>query len=181
MRIHGNRQLKTLPGLTTRPTTARVREALFQIWQRDIINCTWLDICAGNGTMSTEALCRGAKLVVGIDNSPLACEIIRENWQKVIKPGQDFRILRGNVEKILPTLTGQKFERIYFDPPYQSQLYQPVISAIAQYQLLTPTGELAVEHDPQRPDICVPGLEIYRKKIYGKSAISFYLPVEFKQ
>ncbi|NES84802.1 MAG: hypothetical protein F6K10_27200, partial [Moorea sp. SIO2B7] len=69
MRIYGNRQLKTLPGRSTRPTSARVREALFNIWQGTILDCRWLDLCAGNGSMGAEALCRGAKMVVGIEQS----------------------------------------------------------------------------------------------------------------
>ena len=54
MRIYGNRQLKTLPGQATRPTSARVREALFNIWQGEITGCCWLDLCAGNGSMGAE-------------------------------------------------------------------------------------------------------------------------------
>ena len=62
MRIYGNRQLKTLPGQITRPTPARVREAVFNIWQGSVENCRWLDLCAGSGSMGAEALCRGAVL-----------------------------------------------------------------------------------------------------------------------
>ena len=68
MRIYGNRQLKTVPGQRTRPTSARVREALFNILARSrITGCRWLDLCAGNGSMGAEALCRGASKVVGIE------------------------------------------------------------------------------------------------------------------
>lgn len=50
MRIYGNRPIKTLAGQLTRPTTARVREALFNIWQQKLSGCRWLDLCAGNGS-----------------------------------------------------------------------------------------------------------------------------------
>ena len=79
LRIYGNRQLKTVPGQTTRPTTGRVREALFNIWQGSISGCHWLDICAGNGVMGAEALCRGAAAVVGIEQAGLACRTIQQN------------------------------------------------------------------------------------------------------
>ncbi|HBB35173.1 MAG TPA: 16S rRNA (guanine(966)-N(2))-methyltransferase RsmD [Cyanobacteria bacterium UBA9273] len=179
MRIYGNRQLKTLPGQTTRPTAARVREAIFNIWQGAIANCRWLDLCAGNGSMGAEALCRGALLVVGIDKWGKACTIIQQNWERVAQPGQEFRVLRGDVVERLNTLTGQKFDRIYFDPPYSSDLYQPVLEAIARDRLLADSGELAVEHSPHywmaQP---IPTLEICREKVYGNTAVTFYRPLQ---
>jgi 16S rRNA (guanine966-N2)-methyltransferase len=174
MRIYGNRQLKTLPGLATRPTPARVREALFNIWQGSIPGCRWLDVCAGSGSMGAEALCRGAARVVGIEGSSAAYRIIKENWQKVAQPQQDWQLLRGDVRKRLPSLAGQQFDRIYFDPPYASGLYNPVLGAIAQYQLLDSEGELAVEHNPKATVIEVSGLTIIRQKVYGNTAVTFY-------
>ena len=175
MRIYGNRQLQTLPGLATRPTSARVREAIFNIWQSEISGCHWLDLCAGNGSMGAEALCRGAKEVIGIEQSARACKIIQQNWQKFSQPQQKFTVLRGDVRKRLATLQGQQFDRIYFDPPYASELYRPVLDAIAQLHLLHPTAELAVEHNPsQWQTISVHGLEIVREKVYGNTAVTFY-------
>ena len=163
MRIYGNRQLKTLPGQATRPTPARVREALFNIWRGSISGCRWLDLCAGNGSMGAEALCRGAKVVVGIEQSGRACSIIRQNWQSLASSEQ-YQILRGDVLMRLKTLYGQHFDRIYFDPPYASDLYQPVLEAIAQYSILAPGGEMAVEHTPKWQAVEIPGLEICREK-----------------
>lgn len=178
MRIHGNRQLKTLPGLATRPTPARVREAVFNIWQGKIASCRWLDLCAGSGAMGAEALCRDAALVLGIEQSSRACAIIQQNWQRVAQPEQKFQVLRGDVVQRLKNLFGQQFDRIYFDPPYASNLYQPVLTAIAQYQLLAPSGELAVEHNPNAETLQhIPTLEICREKIYGNTAVTFYRPV----
>lgn len=175
LRIYGNRQLKTLSGLDTRPTPARVREAVFNIWQGEIPGCRWLDLCAGAGAMSAEALCRGAAEVVAIEKSDRACSVIRENLQKVAGSEQSFHLLRGDVVQRLKTLAGQQFDRIYFDPPYASDLYQPVLEAIAHYQLLAEGGELAVEHSPDRlPVEAVPELEICRQKVYGNTALTFY-------
>lgn len=148
MRIYGNRQLKTLPGLETRPTSARVREAVFNIWQGAIAQCRWLDLCAGTGAMGAEALCRGASLVVGIDIKGKACSIMQQNWRQVAQPEQTFQVIRGDVVGRLKTLADQQFDRIYFDPPYASDLYNPVLDAIAHYQLLADQGELAVEYSP---------------------------------
>lgn len=174
LRIHGNRPLKTLPGLDTRPTPARVREAVFNIWQGAIENCRWLDLCAGSGAMGAEALSRGAALVVGIEQSARACAVIRQNWQGIARPGQQFQIWRGDVVQQLSRLHGQTFDRIYFDPPYASGLYLPVLEAIATRHLLTTTGEIAVEHSPDRSLPVPAGLVQYRQKVYGNTSVSFY-------
>ena len=175
MRIYGNRQLKTLPGQATRPTSARVREALFNIWQGEIAGCRWLDICAGNGSMGAEALCRGASEVVGIEKNGRACTIIKQNWQQVAKPEQKFKVMRGDAIAKLKNLAGEKFDRIYFDPPYDSYLYLPVLKAIANYQLLSPTGKIAVEHNPKLWSAAeIPGLQIMRAKTYGNTTLTFY-------
>ncbi|MGB3534168.1 MAG: 16S rRNA (guanine(966)-N(2))-methyltransferase RsmD [Microcoleaceae cyanobacterium] len=176
LRIYGNRRLQTLPGTLTRPTLARVREAVFNIWQNQIAGCRWLDLCSGCGSMGAEALCRGATEAIAIEQSPQACRIIQQNWQQVASNEQNFKIIRGNVTTKLKTLAGQKFDRIYFDPPYQSHLYQPVLNAIAQFQLLAVEGEIAVEHHPKRWDIPdINQLEICRQKVYGNSAVTFFI------
>jgi len=177
LRIHGNRLLKTLPGAATRPTPGRVREALFNIWQGKVEGCRWLDLCTGSGAMGAEALCRGAALVVGIEQSSQACEIIQQNWRQVAKAHQTFQVIRGDVVEQLGKLSGQEpFDRIYFDPPYASDLYEPVLEAIARQNLLAPNGELAVEHSPGR---ILPGaidfLQMSRQKTYGNTAVTFYL------
>jgi 16S rRNA (guanine(966)-N(2))-methyltransferase RsmD len=125
--------------------------------------------------MGAEALCRGAAMVVGIEQDPRACAVVEQNWRQVAKPDQRIQLLRGDVVKRLETLAGQEFDRIYFDPPYASGLYEPVLSAIARLDLLAPDGEMAVEHSPdfQAPDI--PGLQIVRQKRYGNTALLFYL------
>ncbi|ACK71484.1 methyltransferase [Gloeothece citriformis PCC 7424] len=175
MRIYGNRILKTIPGQLTRPTSGKVREALFNIWQGTITDCRWLDLCAGNGSMGAEALCRGAKEVVAIEQYGRACDIIKQNWQQIANPPQQFHVIRGDVLTKMSSLAGKKFDRIYFDPPYKSDLYQPVLEAIATYEILDETGEMAVEHDPKLwQAIAIPGLAICREKIYGNTALTFY-------
>ena len=178
IRIYGNRELKTLPGLETRPTPARVRQAVFNIWQGSIAGCRWLDLCSGSGAMGAEALCRDALIVVGIERSSAACTTIDQNWLKVTGESQKFQLLRGDVLKRLADLTGQKFDRIYFDPPYAGELYQPVLAAIDRHELLAPMGEIAVEHSPN-PQISslpatLPTLELCQYKAYGNTAVSFY-------
>jgi 16S rRNA (guanine966-N2)-methyltransferase len=174
LRIYGNRLLTTLPGEDTRPTAARVREALFNMWQGKIDGCRWLDLCTGSGAMGAEALCRGAAQVVGIEQSAAACKVIEQNWQQVARPDQHYQLRRGDVMSQVTRLTGQQFDRIYFDPPYSSGLYNPVLAVIGIGQLLAPGGELAVEHSPRRVPEVATGLVVVRTKVYGRSALTFF-------
>ncbi len=176
MRIYGNRPIKTLPGPQTRPTTGKVRMALFNIWRGGIDGSHWLDLCAGNGTMGGEALCRGADRVMAIEQSGKVCGIIKENWQKLAKPEQNWSVLRGDVLKLLPTLKGQNFDWIYFDPPYAGNLYSPVLAMVEELGLLKTTGEIAVEYDQQHwhPPESIGSLELIRQKKYGLSCLAFY-------
>ena len=174
LRISGNRPLKTLGGQNTRPTLARVREAVFNIWQGKITDCRWLDLCAGTGSMGAEALCHGAAFVLGIEKSGRACRIIQQNWEQIAQPEQHFQVMRADVITQLGKLTTEPFDQIYFDPPYDSDLYQPVLSAIVQHHLLATTGEIAVEHRPNQTPDPIAGLEICRQKVYGNTALTFY-------
>ncbi|TAF50767.1 MAG: 16S rRNA (guanine(966)-N(2))-methyltransferase RsmD, partial [Oscillatoriales cyanobacterium] len=179
-------------GDRTRPTPSRVRESLFDIWRGKIAESRWLDICAGSGSMGAEALCRGVASAVAIEQFGRACQLIEANWYKVKRDEQTIQVLRGDAKRSLATLAGASFDLIYFDPPYASSLYQPVLDAIVQFDLLTDDGEVAVEHDRDREDVPLirlspsdpvdsdPGqssaklLESYRTKVYGRTAISFF-------
>jgi 16S rRNA (guanine966-N2)-methyltransferase len=176
IRIYGNRQLRVPEGLATRPTPAMVRQAVFNIWQRKMRGGRWLDLCAGSGAMTAEALCRGVAVAVAIEQSQQTSLLIQQNCQKL--PGAEgLQLLTGTVQRWLPTLAGQQFDLIYCDPPYQSQLYGEVLAAIEQSDLLAPAGELALEHGADRDlaaELQPTQLEVCRQKHYGSVALTFY-------
>lgn len=175
MRLRGKQTIQTVAGLETRPTASRVREAIFNIWQFEIVGCRWLDLCAGTGAMGAEALCRGAAEVVGIEQAGRACTVIGQNWNKLARPEQQVQILQMDVLRGLAQLKGQQFDRIYFDPPYACDFYERVIAAIATHSLLTPTGVLAVEHHKRKVlPKTVSGLSATQTRYYGTTALAFY-------
>jgi 16S rRNA (guanine966-N2)-methyltransferase len=173
LRIHGNRLLKTLDSAETRPTASKVRQALFNIWQGTVDDCRWLDLCAGSGAMGAEALCRGAREVVAVELTPESIAVIKQNWQQVAHADQKWQVHRGDVVKQLSRLR-EPFDRIYFDPPYESDLYTPVLRSIATHNILSLEGEMAVEHNSHRKLGDLPGLTVCRYKAYGKTALTFY-------
>ena len=184
VRIYGNRAIKTLPGETTRPTSSRVREALFNIWHGRVLGARWLDLCAGSGAMGAEALCRGATEAFGIEKSGAACRVVQENWQKVANLDQTFTVVRGDVVRQLAQLAAQvqsgarpPFDLAYFDPPYAGSLYEPVLKRVSG--CLSDRAEIAVEYNealwqPQVP----PDLEIVKEKRYGSTQLLFLRPLD---
>lgn len=175
VRIYGNREIKTLPGEATRPTSSRVREALFNIWQGRVSGCRWLDLCAGSGAMGAEALCRGAAEVVGIEKSGAACRIVRQNWQKVAKSEQRFQVIQSDVVRQMKQLVepGSLFDCVYFDPPYAGELYGPVIAQLAD--CLSDRAEAAIEYSDAhwQPHDLPENLEIVKSKRYGSTSLLF--------
>jgi 16S rRNA (guanine966-N2)-methyltransferase len=154
-----------------------VREAVFNIWQFEIAGCRWLDLCAGTGAMGAEALCRGASVVVGIEQAGRACSVIEKNWKKLARSDQRIQILQMDVRQALGQLAGQQFDRIYFDPPYASDLYEDTIATIATQNFLSATGVLAVEHHKFKvlPQKCG-SIEAVQTRRYGTTALTFYKP-----
>jgi 16S rRNA (guanine966-N2)-methyltransferase len=182
LRLRGKQQILSVPGQSTRPTASRVREAVFNIWQFEIQDCRWLDLCAGTGAMGAEALCRGAAVVVGVEHDRRACGIIRQNWQKLAQPSQQFRVLQIDALKGVESLRGQQFDRIYLDPPYASELYLPLLEAIATHSLLSPEGQLAVESKKhKRLPSQVGSMQVTQIRSYGRTEITFYQPFQNTQ
>jgi 16S rRNA (guanine966-N2)-methyltransferase len=174
LRIYGNRLLRTPNGQQTRPTLGRVRTAVFGRWLSMVENAHWLDLCAGAGTMGAEALVRGAESALGIEFSQNAAKIATENWER-IAPG------KGTIWKLdvligLERLRNRKFDLVYFDPPYKSDLYLPVLEAVDRLNLLAEEGELAAEHDRRLTNLPEQIGTLIRVdyRVYSDTAISYY-------
>ncbi len=161
----------------TRPTSSKVRQALFNIWQGNLENTSYLDLCAGTGAIGAQALLEGAKEVVGIEINRHACLKIQQSWQKISSLEQSFRVIQGDILSKIHILKNQKFDFIYFDPPYQSGLYESVLELIILLNLLDEYSELAVEHNPkfwQAPP-SLNSLSMIRQKQYGDTFLSFFV------
>jgi len=164
--------IKTLSGLATRPTPSKVRAAVFNIWQWKIRRSHWLDICSGSGAMSAEALVKGVSSVTAIEISRTSCNLIQQNLEKICKPDQSFKIHCGDAIKVLPMLSPHEFDLIYFDPPYQSSLYEPVLEIIPA--LMSPDAVIAVEHSRDRQLESTFNLQAIDQRIYGQTSVSFF-------
>ena len=126
--------LKTLPGLDTRPTTDRIKETLFNILQPEIPDCRFLDLFSGSGAIGIEALSRGAASAVFVEKNPRACACIRDNLS-FTKLADSGKLLNVDVLTALRMLEKEPaFDCIFMDPPYGKGLEQEILTYISSHR-----------------------------------------------
>lgn len=123
------RRLETLPGDATRPTGEKVKESLFSAIQFDIEGRRVLDLFAGSGQLGIEALSRGAAGCVFVDKNTEAVQVIRRNLQHT-GFAEKSQVLGTDALSYL-TRPGDRFDLVFLDPPYASELILPVLEKVA--------------------------------------------------
>ena len=165
--------LKTPDGMATRPTTDRVKEALFSIIQFDIPAAKVLDLFGGTGQLGIEALSRGAKSAVFVDEREDACRLIRENLKRT-KLEQDARVVRSDYMAYLRSCK-ESFDIILLDPPYAEVFLENSLKMITEIDILR-TGGIIVAERPLGKELSweIPGYSRSRDYKYGKTLITIY-------
>ena len=136
-------QLKTPDGMQTRPTTDRVKEALFSIINFDIPGADVLDLFGGTGQLGIEALSRGAKSAVFVDHSEQACKLIRENLKRT-KLESDGRVIRADYLDYLKRCK-ETFDIVFLDPPYAEVFLENALKRITEIDILRSGGIIVAE------------------------------------
>ena len=139
--------LKTVPGMDTRPTTDRIKETLFNILQPQLLDCRFLDLFSGSGGIGIEALSRGASYAVLVEKNPKACSCIRENlaFTKLAEHG---KLLNMDVLQALRSLEGKgAFDIIFMDPPYNQELERQVLEYLRDSTVADENTLIIVEAD----------------------------------
>ena len=137
-------RLNTLEGEMTRPTSERVKEAVFSMIQFDIEGRSVLDLFSGSGQMALEALSRGASSAILVDKSKAAIDIIKSNVQKT-KLDNLCTIYQADYLDFLKRNGGKKFDIIFLDPPYALKMYTPSLKALLNNDMLKPTTLIVCE------------------------------------
>ena len=165
--------LKTPDGKATRPTTDRVKEALFNIIQFDIPTASVLDLFGGTGQLGIEALSREAKSAVFVDEREDACRIIRENLKRT-KLEAYGRVIRSDYMAFLKTCR-EKFDIVLLDPPYAEVFLENSLKMITEIDILQ-TGGIIVTERPKGKDLPwdFPGFSRSKDYKYGNTLITIY-------
>ena len=166
-------QLKTPQGLKTRPTTDRVKEAMFSIINFDIPGARVLDLFGGTGQLGIEALSRGAKSAVFVDAGEDACKLIRENLKRT-KLEQDGRVVRGDYMDYLRRCR-ENYEIIFLDPPYAEVFLENALKCITEIDILQ-SGGLIVTERPLGKELPweFEGYTRSRDYKYGNTLVTIY-------
>ena len=143
--------LKTLEGERTRPTAEKVKEAVFSALQFDLEGRSFLDLFAGSGQMGLEALSRGARRAVFIDESREAMEIVKENAKKTGFFDLSHFLVSDYRNYLRKAAGKEKFDIVFIDPPYAAELVGDALARILSSDLARPGCLLVCESGS--PDI----------------------------
>lgn len=165
------RRLTTLEGTDTRPTTDRVKEALFSIIQFEIEGRRVLDLFAGSGQLGIEALSRGAKSAVFVDGSKKAAEVVKKNLETT-SFSKSASVVCGDALAFLKTRS-EKFDIAFLDPPYSTGLLQKALESLPR--VMNEGGVIICESPENEAMPESAGSFVLQKRYrYGKVSLSVY-------
>jgi len=170
----GGRPLKTLEGKTTRPTTDKVKGAIFNMIGPFFDGGRVLDLFSGSGSLAIEAISRGMSSAVLVEKDRRAQAVIQENI-KMTKSEKQFQLLKMDAARALTQLTGQ-FDLVLLDPPYAKEQIVANITQLEEQGLLSEEVMLVCETDKgvDLPEE-VSNFGIWKQKTYGISKVTVYV------
>lgn len=169
---HRSRNLKTLASDVTRPTSDKMRQAIFSRIGPYFDNTSFLDVFGGTGAMALEAISRGMNHAVCIERYVPAQRIIQENI-KLLNENAKVTLVKGDALKQLETLK-QRFDYIFIDPPYKYKYFESIIKE-AIIHCAHENTLIIVESDAQKelPQV-IENFECIHSKKYGQSKLFYY-------
>lgn len=173
---YGGRRLKAVPGMKTRPTTDKIKESMFNIIGPYFSGGVGLDLFAGSGGLSIEAVSRGLEHAYLVDRQYQAIKTINENIEVTKEPAR-FTVFKNDAERILAKLHADKItvDYLFLDPPYKQQKILSLLTKIIDLQLLNEDAVVICETDQvaQLPDNIL-NLELTRRADYGITEVVVY-------
>ena len=170
---YGGRPLKTLAGKTTRPTTDKVKGAIFNMIGPYFEGGRVLDLFAGSGSLAIEAISRGMDHAILVEKDRAAQQVILENI-KMTKEHEKFQLLKMSAERVLSNVS-ETFDLVLLDPPYAKEQIVENLELLQDKKRLTENVIVVCETDKE---VELPNqigkLELTRQKTYGISKISIY-------
>ena len=166
------REIAAPKGLHTRPTLAKVKEAMFGMIQFDVEGAVVLDLFSGSGGLGIEALSRGAKKAFFCDSDRNAVSVVRENVRKLgLEDSSDIRY--GDSISTLGSLRGSVFDIVLLDPPYASDLESRALSELDSLGLLSDGAIVLCEHSKDNPPVFTGNYSARPARKYGDSYVTY--------
>lgn len=166
-----------MKGLSIRPTSDKVREAVFDLLGQDMTDFNVLDLFAGSGIMGIEALSRGALWVLFIDHSPRSINLINKNLKLC---GYEFsgEVLKRDLTRDLPwktLLKGKTLDLVFIDPPYRKDLIPPLLTQLSESGVLASSSVVVAESaKTDNLPLTAGQLEVVDARTYGQTRVNIY-------
>ena len=154
-----------------RPTADVVKQAVFNKLAFVVLDSRVLDLFCGTGALGIEAISRGASEVVFADKDPRSVALTKSNL-KNLGVVEKHRVITGDYKNVIKMLSGQNFDIIILDPPYQSGVYEDAIQKIYDSKLLSDDGIIVCEHN-QKDEFNFAPFKVVDEKVYGIKKISY--------
>jgi len=170
------RQLFAPSGAQTRPTSDKIRGALFNIIGARVLDSRVLDLFGGSGALALEALSRGAESAAIADNSRQAWQAIDRNARSVLKDDFEFRvhILNQDYRSAIAALDGRIFDLVFLDPPYRmAGAYGDALTRLLAADMLAPGCLIVMERHKSAEVPLPPAVAVFDTRQYGDTAVDF--------
>jgi 16S rRNA (guanine(966)-N(2))-methyltransferase RsmD len=178
MRVIGGsakgQKLKTIKNYKIRPTSSKVKEALFDILGNRIENRIGLDLFAGSGCLGIEAISRGASKITFIEKDKGGFYILRENLIRCGFKNHVYNIINTSVDRGINLLSrkNEKFSLVFLDPPYMQGLSEKTINLLISKDIIEEGAIIAVEHFYQEKLPSFKIIKTIKTRIYGETQIT---------
>ena len=193
LRLIGGKKLQSPNNIFTRPTTLRVREAIFNILNKRVENSNWLDLFSGTGAISCEAYNHGARKIIAVEKNKNNSKICLKNLlslKDIENRKNDIDVIckdvlnwtKPNFERNLSSkildLKKFKFDFVYLDPPYDANFHELVLNQIFNCNFLKRDSIVICEHSPKQYIQKSTLWETRDVRDYGQSRLTFLINVQ---
>lgn len=166
--------LKAVPTNNTRPTSAKVKEAVFSMLSPYMVDGIALDLFAGTGSLGIEAVSRGYEKAYLVDKAYKAINTIKENVEKT-REEDSFAVVKSSATEALKKFETDKvkFDLVFLDPPYRMKITEQIIQDMVENNLLN-DGAIIVDETDYDIDLELNQIELIKEKRYKDTKVAMY-------
>jgi 16S rRNA (guanine966-N2)-methyltransferase len=161
--------------LTIRPITTKLKESVFNTLGDFITEKVVLDLFSGSGSFGLEALSRGAKRIIFVEQAPSSIKVLQENLNALSVPSDCFHIHFGDAHKFIHN-NSTGYELILMDPPFNFSYLQDFLDIVISRKVLAKSGMLVLHHEVSNPiQESSMAYDIFKQRKFGRNLISYIL------
>ena len=193
LKLISGKRIESPLNQNTRPTSSKVREAIINILGNELKGASWLDLCSGSGAMACEAIQRGVQRVLAIEKQREAVKICKKNLIDVsntIHYPINIKVICSELISFLKkgpkntkiefikncTRSKQKFDFVFLDPPYDSELYELSQELLLSKKWIKKSSTLICECSSKSMPRIHNGWKLNKEKFYGNTSLLFLIP-----